>query len=221
MITGSHHQQIYWYATGRNRLLGQLPAAYLVAEKRWIPRRSAVLHPPGETLFSETGHWNSTCIACHTTNGRPEFDTPFGSQPIETQVVDTTRHRVRHRLRSVPRAEHRARGRQPQPAPALHVAPDRPRRSDHRAADAARPAALVAGVRPVPRRLGVLRCRRRAPGQQRGAAVSPRRRAVEDALRRATDAQPRRADDAGVARGRSGLRERLVLAGRNGPRLGP
>ena len=26
MITGSHHQQIYWYATGRNRLLGQLPA---------------------------------------------------------------------------------------------------------------------------------------------------------------------------------------------------
>jgi len=89
MITGSHHQQIYWYATGRNRLLGQLPAAYLVAEKRWIPRRSAVLHPPGETLFSETGHWNSTCIACHTTNGRPEFDTPFGSRPIDTQVVDT------------------------------------------------------------------------------------------------------------------------------------
>ena len=89
MITGSHHQQIYWYATGRNRLLGQLPAAYLIAEKRWIPRRAAVLHPPGETLFSETGHWNSTCIACHTTNGRPEFDTPFGSEPIDTQVVDT------------------------------------------------------------------------------------------------------------------------------------
>src|SRR5829696_1010119 len=89
MITGSHHQQIYWYATGKNRLLGQLPAAYLIAEKRWIPRRSAVLHPPGETLFSETGHWNSTCIACHTTNGRPEFDTPFGSEPIDSQVVDT------------------------------------------------------------------------------------------------------------------------------------
>jgi hypothetical protein len=89
MITGSHHQQIYWYATGRNRLLGQLPGAYLIAEKRWIPRRSAVLHPPGETFFSETGHWNSTCIACHTTNGKPAFDTPFGSQPIDTQVVDS------------------------------------------------------------------------------------------------------------------------------------
>src|SRR5688572_2959397 len=90
MITGSHHQQVYWYATGRNRLLGQLPAIYLIAEKRWIPRRSAVLHPPTEMVFSETGHWNSTCIACHTTNGKPEFDTPFGSQPLHTQVVDTT-----------------------------------------------------------------------------------------------------------------------------------
>ena len=89
MITGSHHQQVYWYATGQNRLLGQLPAAYLIAEQRWIPRRSAVLHPPAETLFSETGHWNSTCIACHTTNGKPEFDTPFGSQPLDTQVVDS------------------------------------------------------------------------------------------------------------------------------------
>jgi hypothetical protein len=90
MITGSHHQQVYWYATGQNRLLGQLPAIYLIAERRWIPRRSAVMHPPDEPVFSETGHWNSTCIACHTTNGKPEFDTPFGSQPIETQVVDTT-----------------------------------------------------------------------------------------------------------------------------------
>ena len=89
MITGSHHQQIYWYATGRSRLLGQVPAAYLIAERRWIPRRSAVLHPPGEMFFPETGHWNSTCIACHTTNGKPEFDTPFGSQPIDTQVVDS------------------------------------------------------------------------------------------------------------------------------------
>ena len=90
MITGSHHQQIYWYATGNNRLLGQLPAAYLIAEQRWIPRRAAVLHPPAELLFSETGHWNSTCIACHTTNGKPEFETPFGSQPLDEQVVDST-----------------------------------------------------------------------------------------------------------------------------------
>jgi len=90
MITGSHHQQIYWYATGKNRLIGQLPGAYLIREQRWIPRRAAVLHPPTDPPFSETGHWNSTCIACHATHGKTLFDTPFGSQPVETQRVDTT-----------------------------------------------------------------------------------------------------------------------------------
>jgi hypothetical protein len=89
MITGSHHQQIYWYATGRDRLLGQLPGAYLIAEDRWIPRRLAVLHPPSDPVFSETGHWNAVCLACHATQGRTEFDTPFGSAPIETQTVQT------------------------------------------------------------------------------------------------------------------------------------
>jgi hypothetical protein len=90
MITGSHHQQIYWYGTGRNRLLGQLPGAYLVPEQRWIPRRMAVLHPPTQLTFSETGHWNGTCITCHATHGKPQFDTPPGSAPLDTQVVNTT-----------------------------------------------------------------------------------------------------------------------------------
>jgi hypothetical protein len=90
MITGSHHQQVFWYATGRNALLGQLPGAYLIAENRWIPKRSAVMHPPTDPQFAETGHWNSTCIACHATHGKPEFDTPFGTQAVETQTVKTT-----------------------------------------------------------------------------------------------------------------------------------
>ncbi len=90
MITGSHNQQIFWYATGKNRLLGQLPGAYLIRERRWIPRRAAVLHPPSDPPFGETGHWNSTCIACHATHGKPQFDTPFGSRPLDTQVVEST-----------------------------------------------------------------------------------------------------------------------------------
>ncbi|MEZ5284935.1 MAG: multiheme c-type cytochrome [Vicinamibacterales bacterium] len=72
LITGSHQQQIYWSATGRQRLLGQLPAAYLVDERRWIPRRAAVLHPPGDPAYSETGHWNTVCLSCHTTGGKPK-----------------------------------------------------------------------------------------------------------------------------------------------------
>lgn len=90
MITGSHNQQIFWYETGQQRLMGQLPGAYLIAEQRWIPRRMAVLHPPTQRTFSETGHWNSTCLACHATHGKPQFNTPFGSEPLENQTIDTT-----------------------------------------------------------------------------------------------------------------------------------
>ena len=89
MTTGSHNQQIYWYATGNSRVLGQLPAIWLTADRRWIPRRAAVMHPPGQSPMSETGSWNGVCVACHTTNGQPQLDTPFGSQPILTQVADT------------------------------------------------------------------------------------------------------------------------------------
>ena len=89
MTTGSHHQQLYWYATGQGRLLGQLPGAYLLEEGRWIPRRMAVLHPPGDPVFSETGHWNSICIACHTTQGKPRSSSPLGSEPISAQVVNS------------------------------------------------------------------------------------------------------------------------------------
>jgi hypothetical protein len=88
LITGSHHQQIYWYPTGNGRTLGHLPSIYLIAERQWIPRRTAVMHPP-EQLFSETGSWNGVCVSCHATLGKPEFDTPFRSQPIQTQTVDT------------------------------------------------------------------------------------------------------------------------------------
>jgi formate-dependent nitrite reductase cytochrome c552 subunit len=89
LATGSHNQQIYWYATGRSRILGQLPAIWLPVERRWIPRRSAVMRPPSQHAASETGAWNGVCVACHATNGQPQFDTPFGSQPIATQRADT------------------------------------------------------------------------------------------------------------------------------------
>ena len=87
MTTGSHHQQLYWYATGQQRLLGQLPAVFLTSERRWIPRRAAVLHAPADPLFSETGDWNRTCLACHTTRGRSRIEPPPGDG--EPTRVDT------------------------------------------------------------------------------------------------------------------------------------
>jgi formate-dependent nitrite reductase cytochrome c552 subunit len=92
MVTGSHQQQVYWYRTSYNRLLGQLPLMYLVAERRWIPRGAAFMEPPaepGERGPSETGRWNAVCIDCHATNGKRRLNAPFGSQPIETLVADT------------------------------------------------------------------------------------------------------------------------------------
>jgi len=90
MTTGSHQQQIYWYAAGRQRLLGQLPGAYLIAERRWIPRRMAVLHPPGDPVYSETGHWNGVCIDCHSTHGKAKTSAPLGTEPTARLVADST-----------------------------------------------------------------------------------------------------------------------------------
>ena len=90
MLTGSHQQQAYWYRTGQNRLLGQLPGMYLIDRGRWIPRRAAFLRPPPEHGYSETGRWNATCIECHATDGRRELNAVLGSQPLETMVAKTT-----------------------------------------------------------------------------------------------------------------------------------
>ena len=210
MITGSHHQQIYWYATGRNRLLGQLPGAYLVAEQRWIPRRiggpasarrNAVLRdrPLEQHLYRLPRDQRQAAVR-HAVRLAADRD-------------PGRRHdgrRVRHRLRVVPRAERSARGGEPQPAAALRAASDRRGRPDDRPADAARPAALVAGLRPVPRRLGVLRCRRRAPGQQRaGCRIAPAtssRRRASSRSRRATPTRRRCRRCSPTIRGSSTIR---------------
>lgn len=86
MVTGSHHQQVYWYSTGQSRMLGQLPGTFLISEQKWIPRSAAFLAPPASGE-SESGRWNAGCIKCHTTNGTPGFDTVSGSAQTK---ADTT-----------------------------------------------------------------------------------------------------------------------------------
>jgi hypothetical protein len=55
LMTGSHHMHIFWYETGRGRMVGQLPIVYLKDEQTWIPRRSAFLTPPNGVSPSATG----------------------------------------------------------------------------------------------------------------------------------------------------------------------
>lgn len=90
MITGSHHQNIYWYATEHERGLNVLPSVYLINEQRWASRSAVVLHPPEQSLAMLDGHWNAICIVCHTTQGKTAFDTPYRSEPFLDQAIDTT-----------------------------------------------------------------------------------------------------------------------------------
>ena len=90
MITGSHHQQIYWYATGHDRALNVLPGVFLLDDQRWVARSAVVLHSPDQTVATLDGHWNAICVACHTTLPKTKFATPFRSEPIDQQAVDTT-----------------------------------------------------------------------------------------------------------------------------------
>ncbi len=90
MITGSHYQQIYWYATGHDRGLNVLPGVFLLDDQRWVSRSAVVLHPPGQSVATLDGHWNAICVACHTTSPKTKFDTPFGAEPFDQQTIDTT-----------------------------------------------------------------------------------------------------------------------------------
>ena len=70
MTTGSHHMQVYWYPTFKSRVVGQLPLVFLNETQQWIPRNAAFLRV-ATGFGAETGRWNQTCIACHTTHGQP------------------------------------------------------------------------------------------------------------------------------------------------------
>jgi len=73
LVTGSHHYQVYWMSSGNSTFLAQLPFVWLVHEARWTPRRSVFVAPHGDR-DGEYGRWNSVCIRCHTTDGRPNLD---------------------------------------------------------------------------------------------------------------------------------------------------
>jgi hypothetical protein len=85
LVTGSHHMQIYWYETGHDRSLGQLPFAYLQSDRRWVPRNAIFIEPPQALTPAAEGRWNASCIACHTTLGQPRID---ASGKFDTEVAE-------------------------------------------------------------------------------------------------------------------------------------
>ena len=83
-VTGSHHAQVLWYATGNERQLGAVPMVYRIAEERWLPINAVFLMPPNIKQAPAHGTWNGNCISCHTTNAMPRVDT----DRTDTQVAE-------------------------------------------------------------------------------------------------------------------------------------
>jgi len=76
MITGSHHMQVYWFPSGKSRILEQSPIVYWIDQQRWLPRSSSFLSPPENKEPYVPGEWNQNCSRCHATHAQPEVATP-------------------------------------------------------------------------------------------------------------------------------------------------
>lgn len=97
LLTGSHHIQVYWFASGVTRMLDHAPIVYAIGEDRWIPRDSSFLSPPaeGEPETPAAGEWNQSCIRCHTTHSQPQMNSPkeMYSQAAEFGISCEACHR--------------------------------------------------------------------------------------------------------------------------------
>lgn len=79
MTTGSHHMQIFWYATQNGPLVGMLPVGYDIHDERWMPIETNFIMPPADPDLRkplQVGQWNQRCIACHTTRPVPALVGP-------------------------------------------------------------------------------------------------------------------------------------------------
>jgi hypothetical protein len=87
LMTGSHHDQDYWYATPQSgRDLRLLPLDWRVKEKKWVPFGAAFLLPPHAEFDYSPSKWTQTCIKCHATYGEQMVD-PLSEQ-VDARVAE-------------------------------------------------------------------------------------------------------------------------------------
>ena len=82
MVTGSHHMQVFWVSGGAGNIQLGFPFVWLIADKRWVPRKDVFLRDPAIGQPKEV--WNTTCIRCHTTAGQPRPDEGAGEWKTRT-----------------------------------------------------------------------------------------------------------------------------------------
>ena len=74
LLTGSHHAQGYWFASGQGRTLERAPFTYRMDLNRWTTYGASFLRPPGNPNPPNlVGAWNQVCDRCHTTNPVPRI----------------------------------------------------------------------------------------------------------------------------------------------------
>lgn len=72
LVTGSHHMQVFWVASGEGNAQIGFPFTWLIPERRWVPRKSTFIRPPDSPSLSEL--WNVSCSRCHTTAVQARVD---------------------------------------------------------------------------------------------------------------------------------------------------
>jgi hypothetical protein len=122
LMTGSHHRQVFWFASGLTRRLELLPMVWVIDDRRWIPRSAAFVTEPHPDTSTESGRWNITCLRCHTTHWRlkwkndDEMDTRVSEFGIACESCHGPGHdHVRHHSNPLTRYRSRLAGSQPDP----------------------------------------------------------------------------------------------------------
>ena len=84
LATGSHHMQIYWLPSRNSNELRVFPWVFFIDEQRWIPYEDSFVAPPA--VRPMRANWNANCIACHSLEGKPNYD--FDTKRFQTEVVE-------------------------------------------------------------------------------------------------------------------------------------
>lgn len=73
MTTGSHNEQVYWFASDDGSLR-MFPWAYQVRAQKWMPVDAIFVTPPRDSVALRPA-WDQRCVQCHTTHPRShQFD---------------------------------------------------------------------------------------------------------------------------------------------------
>ncbi len=69
LLTGSHNMQVCWLTSENGNLQKIFPFAWLISDKRWVPRKDIFLRDPKLPMKLQV--WNNSCYRCHSTAAQP------------------------------------------------------------------------------------------------------------------------------------------------------